>query len=200
MCACFVSAGIHVELSRLLLDKWRWLAGAWSGRYVGARKLDALMRDWAGVEEEEEALASMQAGALADAAGRPEGQEDKEPRVLQVRTSRAIACRHRLLVAGCATTECVAGFVQVAGETVDEATLAQVLLAVLDQPDDPKAAQTQGVAISEVEAAAHHIVQRFGKSARKVAEETLQEVRGCRVCLGVCDQAQLWSCFCLSVG
>lgn len=67
---------------------------------------------------------------------------------------------------------------QVAGETVDEATLTQVLLAVLDYPDDPKAAQTQGVTISEVEAAAHYIVQRFGKSARKVAEQALREVRG----------------------
>lgn len=66
------------------------------------------------------------------------------------------------------------------GETVDEATLTQVLLAVLDQPEDPKAeaAQTQGVALSEVEAAAHHIVKRFGKSARRVAEQALQEVRG----------------------
>ena len=64
------------------------------------------------------------------------------------------------------------------GETVDEATLTQVLLAVLDQPDDPKAPEsaTQGVAVTEVEAAAHYIVQRFGKSARKVAEQALQEV------------------------
>jgi hypothetical protein len=67
---------------------------------------------------------------------------------------------------------------QVAGETVDEATLTQVLLAVLDHPHEPKAAQTQGVAISEVEAAAHYIVQRFGKSARKVAEQALREVSG----------------------
>lgn len=66
---------------------------------------------------------------------------------------------------------------QVAGETVDEATLTQVLLAVLDEPDDPKAAQTKGVAISEVEAASKYIVQRFGKSARKVAEQALAEVR-----------------------
>lgn len=58
-----------------------------------------------------------------------------------------------------------------------------MLLAVLDQPDDPKAAQTHGVAISEVEATAHQIVQRFGKSARKVAELALQEVQG-RVWLG----------------
>lgn len=88
---------------------------------------------------------------------------------------------------------------QVAGETVDEATLAQVLLAVLDQPDNPKAAQTHGVAISEVEAAAHHIVQRFGKSARKVAEQALQEVRG-RVWLGLWHQAQPRPRFCLLVG
>jgi hypothetical protein len=90
-----VATGIHVELSRLLLDKWRWLAGAWSGRYLGARKLDALMRDWAGVEEEEEALAAAQAGALAAAAGRPDEQEDKEPRVLEVRHSRVVACSDR---------------------------------------------------------------------------------------------------------
>jgi len=71
-------------------------------------------------------------------------------------------------------------YLQVLGETVDEATLTQVLLAVLDQPEDPKAetAQTQGVALSEVEAAAHHIVKRFGKIARRVAEQALQEVRG----------------------
>lgn len=93
LCSFFGTAGIHVELSRLLLDKWRWLAGAWSGHYVGARKLDALMRDWAGLEEEEKALASAQAGALAAADGRPAGQEDKEPRVLQVRTSRPVECR-----------------------------------------------------------------------------------------------------------
>lgn len=60
---------------------------------MGARKLDALMRDWAGVEEEEEAFASAQAGALAAAEGRPAGHEDKEQRVLQVRTSRAVTCR-----------------------------------------------------------------------------------------------------------
>lgn len=85
---------------------------------------------------------------------------------------------------------------QVAGETVDEATLTQVLLAVLDSQQqqqqqpyfDPKsvgdaaaaaaATTTQGcVAVSEVEAAAHYIVQRYGKSARKVAEQALKEVR-----------------------
>lgn len=80
---------------------------------------------------------------------------------------------------------------QVAGETIDEATLTQVLLAVLDQPDDPKAATTQGVAISEVEAASHYIVQRFGKSARKVAEQALQEVSlggtGCWCSLSMCS-------------
>lgn len=80
----FLSTGIHVELSRLLLDKWRWFVGVWSRRYVGARKLDDLMKDWAGVEEEEEAMAAAEAAALAAAAGSGEGAEDKEPRVLQV--------------------------------------------------------------------------------------------------------------------
>lgn len=80
-----LAAGIHVELSRLLLDKWRWFVGVWSRRYVGARKLDALMKDWAGVEEEEEAMAAAEAAALAAAAaGSGAGDDDKEPRVLQV--------------------------------------------------------------------------------------------------------------------
>lgn len=81
------------------------------------------------------------------------------------------------------TSCCCAPPPQVAGETIDEATLSQVLLAVLDQPDDPKAAQTQGVAISEVEAASHYIVQRFGKSARKVAEQALREVSMSSLCV-----------------
>jgi hypothetical protein len=79
-----VAAGIHVELSRLLLDKWRWLIGTWSRRYIGAQKLDALMRDWAGVEEEEEAMAAAEAEALAAAAGMASEADEKEPRVLQV--------------------------------------------------------------------------------------------------------------------
>ena len=84
-CCCTSPAGIHVELSRLLLDKWRWFVGVWSRRYVGARKLDAVMKDWAGVEEEEEAMAAAEAAALAAAvAGSGAGDEDKEPRVLQV--------------------------------------------------------------------------------------------------------------------
>lgn len=73
-----------MELSRLLLDKWRWLAGLFSRRYVGPQKLDALMKDWAGVEEEEEALAAAEAQALA-AAGKGGDAEASEPRVLQVR-------------------------------------------------------------------------------------------------------------------
>lgn len=32
----------------MLLDKWRWLAGLWNRRYIGANKLDAIMKDWAG--------------------------------------------------------------------------------------------------------------------------------------------------------
>lgn len=69
----------------MLLDKWRWLVGIWSRRYVGAHKLDALMKDWAGVEEQEEAMAAAEAEALAAAAGTAAGEDEKEPRVLQVR-------------------------------------------------------------------------------------------------------------------
>lgn len=93
------TVGIHVELSRLLLDKWRWLAGMFSRRYVGPQKLDALMKDWAGVEEEEEALAAAEAQASA-AAGKSGDAEESEPRVLQVRvTARSIvrpSAGHRL--------------------------------------------------------------------------------------------------------
>jgi uncharacterized membrane protein YuzA (DUF378 family) len=201
-------AGIHVELYQLLTDKWRWLAGIWSRRYIGANKLDALMKDWAGVEEEEAALAAAeaQAAAAVGAAAGEEGSNDDE-RVLQVGAMActlgwlpnpcvvlhwhilncifgAAQCNriHYVLVvlhAVCLIDYwCMCRCLQVAGETVDEATLTQVLLAVLDQPDDPKTAQTQGVAVSEVEAAAHYIVKRFGKSARKAAEQALQEVGG----------------------
>jgi hypothetical protein len=78
-------AGIHVELSRLLFDKWRWLVGTWSRRYVGAKKLDNIMKGWAGVVEEEEAQAA--AAAAAAAAGRHVWDDDQDagPRVLQVR-------------------------------------------------------------------------------------------------------------------
>jgi hypothetical protein len=92
------------------------------------------------------------------------------------------------------------------GETLDEATLTDVLLAVLDSSagdsqgnnqqddDDPKAAQVRareaqgGVGVAgvlpglgahpgEVAAAAHYIIKRFGKSSRRAAEEALREVR-----------------------
>lgn len=78
-------AGIHVELVRLLLDKWRWFAGTWTGRYMGARTLDSIMRQWAGIVEEEEAKAAQEAAAnAAAAAARHRTPGEDEPRVLQV--------------------------------------------------------------------------------------------------------------------
>lgn len=71
---------------------------------------------------------------------------------------------------------------QVLGETVDEAALTQILLAVLQDEsasDDPKAiARGQAAAppVGEVEAAARFIIKRFGKSAKRVAEQALKEV------------------------
>lgn len=81
------AAGIHVELARLLLDKWRWFVGTWTGRYIGARTLDQIMREWAGIVEEEEAAAAAEAATQAQAAaGKHRTAEDgeNEPRILQV--------------------------------------------------------------------------------------------------------------------
>lgn len=71
---------------------------------------------------------------------------------------------------------------QVAGETIDEPTLTEVLMNVLaDSSRDGSSAVngvigTQKVAAGEVEAAARYIIRRFGKSARKVAQQALREV------------------------
>ena len=84
------TTGIHVELARLLGDRWRRLTGAWSGRYVGAATLDAIMREWGGVQEEEEEKAAAAAAAAVAASARHHqgGQEEEEPRVLQARLRR----------------------------------------------------------------------------------------------------------------
>lgn len=99
--------------------------------------------------------------------------------------SMLLACRAEQLMALSlvAVTVCH----QVLGETVDEAALTQILMAVLlddagEDGGDPKAAAQAAVGgkladRGEVEAAAHFIIKRFGKSTTRVAEEALKEVR-----------------------
>jgi hypothetical protein len=72
------AAGIHVELWRLLSDRWRWLLGRWRGTYMDVRHMDTIMQQWAGISEEEEAK---QQQKQQQAAGEIDGKE----RVVQVR-------------------------------------------------------------------------------------------------------------------
>ena len=49
------TVGIHTELYTLLRDKWRGLLGRCSPNYISDQKLGALLRQWAGEDDKEEA-------------------------------------------------------------------------------------------------------------------------------------------------
>ncbi|WIA39914.1 hypothetical protein OEZ86_013356 [Tetradesmus obliquus] len=111
--------GIHVELWRLLSDRWRWLLGRWRGTYMDVAHMDSIMQQWAGISEEEEARQQQKQQQVA---GEINGQE----RVVQVMGEDADQeTLTRILLA------VMTPLLPVMGEDVDQEMLTRILLAVM---------------------------------------------------------------------
>lgn len=57
------TVGIHTELYQLMRDKWRSLLGSCSANYISDAKLGALLKQWAGDDDDEEQKAAQVRGA-----------------------------------------------------------------------------------------------------------------------------------------
>jgi len=152
------STGIHTELARLAADQWRGLASIFPGgpARAGRRKLDALLRGWAGVEATPRVSVGTEGRATDDsvevqpAAGAASaGQRGEGGRTLMV-----------------------------AGQPLDEGMLQRVLaeaLAPFDAVGGPGAVSKGqgdgdgGASAEEVAAVAKFVLQRYGSRADAAA-------------------------------
>lgn len=197
------STGIHTELARIAADQWRSMVSLLPGGpgRAGRRKLDALLRTWAGTER------GGGAGGGDNLSSGRVTEDDDGKRLSSDEAEGASYEGGKGTGAGAAVEEGGASggrALRVLGQALDESALRAVLSEALqpfDAVGDPAAPKAtggaEGASEEEVAAVAKFVLRRYGTKPDAEAEEEVGATQCCGLKgnLGVrpCPQRHLLS-------